>query len=59
MDLDNLAGSAKVVLDALQELRVIEDDKPAIVAEFVSRQRKVATVAEEGFTIELTPLEED
>ena len=59
MDLDNLAGSAKVVLDALQDLRVIEDDKPAIIAEFVSRQQKVNTVKEEGFSITLETISEE
>lgn len=58
-DLDNVAASVKPVLDALKHLGVIEDDKPAIVAELVTKQTKVAHVKDEGFTIELTTLEED
>jgi len=58
LDCDNAAASAKFALDALQHLGVLPDDGPRVIVEYVVRQRKVATVKEEGFTLEIEPLED-
>lgn len=47
MDWDNHCASAKHVLDALVDCRVITDDKPAVVKEFVPVQHHVKKRAEE------------
>jgi Holliday junction resolvase RusA-like endonuclease len=41
-DLDNLAASFKHVLDGLVRHRVLADDRPSIVPEFVPRWEKAA-----------------
>ena len=55
-DLDNLAASLKLPLDALVKARALPDDNPGVVAELVLRQEKVPTVKEQGITITLEPL---
>jgi Holliday junction resolvase RusA-like endonuclease len=57
LDLDNLAASIKLPLDALVKAGVLEDDNPRVISELVTRQEKVATVAEEGYSIQLEPLD--
>ena len=56
LDADNAAGSFKLVGDALQELGVIEDDGPDVIARFVTEQAKVAKVRDEGFDVTLSPI---
>lgn len=46
-DWDNFAGGFKYVGDALVREMVIVDDKPAVVLEFLPKQVKVKTKAEE------------
>ena len=52
LDWDNLTAGFKPLLDALVNNRVIEDDRPAVVVELRSRQRK----GEPGTIIDIEPL---
>ena len=50
MDWDNAAGSFKLIGDALVDLKIIPDDNPTIITEFIVRQQKVKRI-EQGFEI--------
>lgn len=53
MDWDNMCASFKNVGDALVFARVIEDDKPAVVVEFLPKQVKVPKYDMQKSTVEI------
>ena len=53
MDLDNLAASVKIPLDALRKSGIIPEDDPTIIASYDSRQRKVPRMIDRGIFIKL------
>lgn len=53
LDQDNLAASAKPVLDALVTLGAIENDNPNTLSLYTSQQKRVRNIPE--FVVELAP----
>lgn len=53
MDWDNAGASFKPLGDALVKNAILEDDGPAVIEEFVLRQRRVGRRADEGTVIEI------
>lgn len=47
MDWDNYAGAFKFIGDALHGNKIIVDDKPAIVVEFIPKQTQVDTLKQQ------------
>ncbi len=52
-DWDNLAVAAKYPMDSIVRLGVLEDDSPSVIESMTHRQRKVKTLKEEGYMIEI------
>ena len=51
MDWDNAAGSFKLLGDILVELKIIPDDNPQIIKEYIPLQEKVKARRDQGFEI--------
>ena len=56
MDLDNASASIKIPLDALVHSGLLEDDNPTIIGEFITRQKKVPRMIDQGIWIRLDHL---
>lgn len=56
MDYDNLVSTGKLLIDALVRCRVLEDDKPTVIAERVYTQERAASKDAQRTVIRLTDL---
>lgn len=56
-DWDGLAGSAKIVLDALVKLKCIKDDSPEYIFPFTMSQPKAKKIKDQYWMITLTTTE--